>query len=155
MSLVDLSTARLHLRADPNDTTEDSLITIWLAVAEQQCVEFLNRFVYLDSSALSAAQSGAQTALDAAATAHTAALTAAQSVVDDGERALMQERAHADYEDAKRAFTMTVYGMVVNESIRAAILLQMAYLFETRQPEADMPDSHRCLLMPYRVGMGV
>lgn len=50
MSLVDLPTAKLHLRVD--DAGEDTLITLYIDAAEASVVEFLNRNVYSDQAAL-------------------------------------------------------------------------------------------------------
>lgn len=50
MSLIDLDTAKSHLRTDGDD--EDGLITIYLAAAESAAVEFLNRNVYATQAEL-------------------------------------------------------------------------------------------------------
>lgn len=44
MSLIDLGTAKIHLRT--NGDGEDDLISIYLDAAESAAVEFLNRNVY-------------------------------------------------------------------------------------------------------------
>lgn len=44
MSLIDIETAKLHLRAQ--DGEEDQLIALYLAAAEASAIEFLNRNVY-------------------------------------------------------------------------------------------------------------
>lgn len=43
-TLVDLPTAKMHLRVD--DSAEDALITLYLEAAQASVVEFLNRNVY-------------------------------------------------------------------------------------------------------------
>lgn len=53
MSLVDVPTAKLHLRVD--DSAEDALIQLYIDAAEASAVEFLNRNVYADQAALDAA----------------------------------------------------------------------------------------------------
>lgn len=44
MSLIDLTTAKLHLRVD--DDAEDALIGLYIEAAETAAVDFLNRNVY-------------------------------------------------------------------------------------------------------------
>jgi hypothetical protein len=53
MSLVDVATAKQHLRVD--DSAEDALIQLYVDAAEASTVEFLNRNVYADQAALDAA----------------------------------------------------------------------------------------------------
>src|SRR5688572_19730446 len=72
MPLINTTLAKLHLRVD--GSTEDDLITIWIATAEQQVAQFLNRNVYADQTALDAALTAAPTALAAATTAYDAAI---------------------------------------------------------------------------------
>lgn len=49
MNLVDLDTARAHVRADPAD---DALLALYVGAAEEQVEAFLNRRVYPDADAL-------------------------------------------------------------------------------------------------------
>lgn len=44
MSLIDIDTAKMHLRVDGDE--ENDLIALYLAAAEASAVEFLNRDVY-------------------------------------------------------------------------------------------------------------
>lgn len=53
MSLIDIDTAKMHLRVDSEE--EDDLIALYLAAAEASAVEFLNRNVYANQAALEAA----------------------------------------------------------------------------------------------------
>lgn len=53
MSLVDVATAKQHLRVD--ESAEDALIQLYIDAAEASTVEFLNRNVYADQAALDAA----------------------------------------------------------------------------------------------------
>lgn len=112
MLLVDLATAKLHLRVD--DATEDTIITLYLGAAQASAVEYLNRNVY-----------ATQGELDAAA-----------------------EAPPAD-------------PMVVNDAVKAAILLLVGHLYANREEAAvglsvaSLPVNSRVLLQPYRVGMGV
>jgi hypothetical protein len=161
MSLVTLATARLHLRHD-SGTTEDDLITLWLAVAEAQVAEYLNRNVYADGAALLAAQAAAPTALEAAEDAFDAVLVEIAALTDDLEYATRKQTAEATYRKAREDYAATMQGIVVNDSIQAAVLLLLAYLFENRAPqygesslEKAAPVIHQRLLAPYRVQMGI
>jgi hypothetical protein len=154
MAFVTLAEARMHLRHDSN-TSEDDLIELWLTVAEQQCVAFLGRNVYADEDALIAAQIAAPGYLEAARIAYESALLAAADVANEDERRVKEHAAHAAYVDAQNDYMAAMQGMVVNESVRAAVLLLMAQLFEQRTPQARMPSSQQALLWPYRVGLGV
>lgn len=53
MSLIDLATAKLHLRVD--DAAEDALIGLYIEAAETAAVDFLNRNVYATPEELVAA----------------------------------------------------------------------------------------------------
>lgn len=112
MSLIDLSTAKIHLRT--NGDGEDELIGIYLDAAESAAVEFLNRNVY-----------ATQDELDEAA-----------------------EPAEA-------------CPMVINGSVKAAMLLILGHLYANRENSVvgvssqDLPMGAHSLLWPYRIGLGV
>lgn len=53
MSLIDLATAKLHLRVD--DDAEDALIELYIEAAETAAADFLNRNVYATPDDLAAA----------------------------------------------------------------------------------------------------
>lgn len=162
MSLVTLAQARLHLRHD-SGTSEDSLIQTWLDVAERQIMEYLNRSVYEDQATLDAAIAAASATLTTARGVYEDAIEAldAMDLTDNAEYDLRKEAIEVTYADAQRAYTMAVNGMVVNDSIKAAILLLTAYLFETRSPAFSMhlaqefPTTLRHLVVPWRIGMGM
>lgn len=49
-------------------------------------------------------------------------------------------------------------GLVINDAVAAAVLLQVGSMYENREPTDKrpvLPDSMRWLLDPYRVGLGV
>lgn len=52
MNLVDMDTAKLHLRVDGDE--EDTLIALMLEASEHSCLTYLNRGVYADADALDA-----------------------------------------------------------------------------------------------------
>ncbi|MEC5213313.1 hypothetical protein RCH06_001859 [Polaromonas sp. CG_9.5] len=112
--LVDIATARLHLRVD--GTQDDALIALWLGAAGEAAMQHLNRNVYADSATLAAA-------------------------VLDG-------TAGSD-------------PMVVNDMIKAAVLLTLGHLYANRESvntgstATELPRGVDDLLQPFRVGMGM
>jgi hypothetical protein len=155
MALVDTATVKLHCRVDTTD--EDPLFTIWITVAEQQVVQFLNRNVYADQVALDAALSGAPAALATATATYDTALAAAYALAAGAERDAAIRYAEEAYARALTASDMATRGMVVNESVKAALLLGVGSLYENRGDGAggELPLGARSLLQPYRVGMGL
>ena len=136
MPFITTAEAKLHLRVD--GVAEDALIGIYIAAAEASAVAFIDRAVYAD-----------QPALDAALATAPAALSAATLAADN---ALLCARMH---------YRRIMDGMMVNEAIRAAILLTTGHLYANREDVvtgvtvAALPNGAQYLLQPYRVGMGV
>lgn len=154
MPLVALATVKLHLRKDTSD--EDTLITLYSTVGEQQAAEFLNRNVYEDSTALNAAIAAAPAALAAATVIYDAAIVAAELLAEEVERDAATKYAQEIYARALKASDYAQRGIVVNASIQAALLLAVGNLFEHRGTDAtELPAASMSLLMPYRVGLGV
>lgn len=109
MALIDIGTAKQHLKADGSH--EDSLISIYLSAASSSAVEFLNRQIF-----------ESQAALDAAVANGTA-----------GE-----------------------LPMLINDQVRAGILLTLSYLYANRgDVDEKMPAAAQSMLWPFRVKMGV
>lgn len=153
--LVDVATAKPHLRVA--DDSQDAQIEAFLRAAEEQATLFLDRNVYEDQTALDAALA-ALPALSAAQDAYDAALAAVASEAGEVERTLQQQLALDNFRAAQDAWTRTVRGMVVTDSIRTAILLITASLWEHRGDEdlvQGVPPAARMLLWPYRIGLGV
>lgn len=114
MALVDIPTARAHLRVDAD--YPESQLALYLGAATEQAQQFMNRMVYENTNALTDA------VLDGTAG-------------DDP--------------------------MLINDSIRAAILLILGHLHANREDVVGgaavvaLPMGSRSLLQPFRVGMGV
>lgn len=153
--LVTIAEAIAHCRADTQDDVEP-----YLLAGIDQAVQFLNRQVYEDSAALEAAIVALPVALADAQTAYDAAKVAAQSLDSTlaRERAL---RAACESLESSRYLSDRVYaGIVVNPSIRAAILLMTGHLFRNREAVTaestnEMPLGFRELLIPHRISWGV
>jgi hypothetical protein len=156
---IDTATAKLHLRV--TSTAEDALITIWISAAESAAVEFLNRYVYVDQDALDAAIAAAPAALTTATTAYDAAIAAAALIESEVERNMATFAAEDAYAKAQTVARMTHQGIVVNDNIKAAILLTLGHLYANREDvaanvtAAKLPMGACALLQPYRAAMGI
>lgn len=158
MSLIDLDTARAHLRVE-SDYPADQ-IEPYLFAAELSATNYLNRGVFADANALSTAVAAVPGQLTTARTDYEAAMTAAEAIEDTDIRAMATEAAGATYRRA-RASAQEIYdSTVTNAAIQAAILLILGHLFENRQDVQslqphELPMGSVHLLFPYRVGLGV
>lgn len=156
MSIVDLATAREHLRVE-SDYPESQVAT-YLNAAERSVAEFLNRRIYADDAALAAAVAAVPAAMSAASDAYDDAIEAASDIEDC--RTQEEARRYAcRARDAARTLARETYdGIVMNEAIEAAILLTMTSLHENRGDDGavvGMPLAAQHLLFPFRVGLGV
>ena len=155
MSFVQLAEAWLHLRVDCTD--EDALILLYISAAEQAAINAMDRGVYADSTALQAAIAAAPAALAAATAAKEAAVAAAEALTDADEKAAALKAAENAYLRAKVAHRQAMDGMVVNEAIKAAVLLIVGHLYANREDVvagvsvAQMPNGAEWLLQPYKV----
>ncbi|MFD0669717.1 head-tail connector protein [Ramlibacter sp. MAHUQ-53] len=158
--LVDLTTAKLHLRID--GSAEDAILPLWVGAAESAAVQYLNRNVYADADALSAAVAGVADALATATATYDAAIAAAKLLGSQVEQDLAAAAALYELAKAATSARMTRSGIVINDSIRAAILLTLGHLYENREDvvvsnavAASLPMGSQYLLQPYRVEMGI
>ena len=157
MSFVTLEEAKLHLRVDGID--EDSLIDLYINAAEQAAIKALDRGVYADNTALQTAMTAATAALTAATAAKEAAATAAEALTDADEKAAALQAAENAYMRALVAYRQVFDGIVVNDQIKAAVLLTAAQMNDKRE-EAEMgvgasvsalPNGADHLLQPFKV----
>ncbi len=158
MTLLTLATAKAHLRADSDD--EDALIQLWLTAAEVAAMEYLNRNVYVDGTALTAAKAAVAGSLSAATSAYDAAVQAANLLPSLVERNIALHSAEQAYLAAQNSARETYNGIVINDLISAAILLIVGHLYENRQEAqpgtvTQIPMGAHHLLQPFRVDMGV
>lgn len=153
--LTTLENAKLHLRVDGID--EDALIGVYIAAAEQSAVSLLDRGVYADGTALGVAKAAAPAELTAATATYTSAIAAARSLADATEQAAATQAAESAYLRAKVAHRNAMDGMVVNEAIKAAVLLIVGSLYVQREDVvvgvsvAQLPNGAEWLLAPYKV----
>lgn len=154
MSLVTLADAKLHLRVDSAD--EDTLIGALLNAAELSASQWLNRRLFSDQGTLDAAVAGVPTALATATAAYVAASAVADAVADEIEQDIAQAAADTAYASAQATARATNYGMVVNDSIKSAVLLTVGHLYANREASTnrqlvDLPMGVQFLLQPFKV----
>ena len=155
MSLVTLESAKLHLRVD--GTGEDALIAVYITAAEQMAIALLDRGVYADGTALGVAKAAATGELDTAIAAYDAAIEAAEALPGETAIAAAIQTAGHDLLRAKVAHRQAMDGMVVNEAIKAAVLLIVGSLYAQREDVVvgvsveQLPNGAEWLLAPYRV----
>jgi hypothetical protein len=156
MSFVTLAEAKLHLRAT-DGTDEDALIGLYINAAEQAAIKAMDRGVYADGTALQTAITAAPAALTAATAAKEAAVTAAQAITDANEQAAAMQAAETAYMRALVAYRQACDGIVVNDQIKAAVLLTVGHLYAHREDAvvgasvAALPNGADYLLQPFKV----
>lgn len=156
MSFVTLAEAKLHLRAT-DGTDEDALIGLYINAAEQAAIKALDRGVYADNTALQTAMTAAPAALTAATAAKEAAVTAAEALTDADEKAAALQAAENAYMRSLVAYRQVFDGIVVNDQIKAAVLLTVGHLYANREDVvagasvAALPNGADYLLQPYKV----
>ena len=155
MSFVTTSEAKLHLRVDSAD--EDALIGVYITAAEQMAIALLDRGVYADGTALGVAKAAAPGELDTAIAAYESAIAAAEALADETAIAAAIQTAGNGLLRAKVAHRHAMDGMVVNEAIKAAVLLIVGSLYTQREDAVvgvsveQLPNGAEWLLAPYRV----
>lgn len=155
MIFVTTSEAKLHLRVDSAD--EDALIGVYITAAEQMAIALLDRGVYDDDTALGVAKAAAPGELDTAIAAYESAIAAAEALPGETAIAAAIQTAGHDLLRAKVAHRHAMDGMVVNEAIKAAVLLIVGSLYAQREDVvvgvsvAKLPNGAEWLLAPYKV----
>ena len=155
MIFVTTSEAKLHLRVDSAD--EDALIGVYITAAEQMAIALLDRGVYADDTALGVAKAAAPGELDTAIAAYESAIAAAEALADETAKAASIQTAGNGLLRAQVAHRQAMDGMVVNEAIKAAVLLIVGHLYVNREDVvtgvsvAQMPNGAEWLLQPYKV----
>ena len=155
MSFVTLAEAKLHLRVDGTD--EDALIGLYINAAEQAAIKAMDRGAYADDTALNAAKTAAPAALTAATAAYTAAVTAADAMTDATEQAAALQVAETAYMRALVAYRQVFDGIVVNDQIKASVLLTVGHLYAHREDAvvgasvSALPNGADYLLQPFKV----
>lgn len=154
--LVTDAQVRTHLRIDADED-----VSVYVSAAERAVQQFMNRSVYADQASLDDARAQAPVALSTAMLAYDTAVAAANAIENGTERDMALFAAKSDYEMALSASRQAHLGMVVNDDIRASILLITGHLYANREnvvvgaSVAELPMGSLYLLQPYRCQMGV
>jgi len=159
VSLIDLPTAKAHLRVD--DDFPDELVDPYLRAAEIAAQEFLNRRVFSTAGDLAAAIAAVPAQMAAATAARDAALEVAGELEDATERADAIEFAEDVYRLARVRARETRYGIVLDELVQTGVLMIFGHLYENRQDvqagvsAEEIPMGSKTFLWPRRIGLGV
>jgi len=156
--LITTADAKQHLRLGA--AYPDGQVLPYLGAAELLAIKFLNRRVYADDVSLQAAIAAVPAALITAGTTYAAAVIAADAITDPVASAASRDYADAVYREAQTAARQTRAGIVVNDLIKAGILLILGHLFENREDVVaavtveQLPMGSKHLLTPHRVDLG-
>lgn len=155
MPILTTSEALAHCRLEADYPAEQ--ILPYMLAAEDFVVAYLNRAVYVDQDALDTAQASLAETVGTAYDAYLSAIEAAEAQENAGQREIMCALAKEKYMTAKRKANRAMLGVVVNPTIRAAMLLTLGNLFVNRETDvvgvsvAKLPSGVPELLRPYRV----
>lgn len=159
MSLIDLPSAKAHLRV--SSSYPDAQVSVYLNAAETMAAQWLNRNIYADQSALDTAVAAVPAALIAAGAAYEAAMDDAKAITDPVARCAAEEYAASVYKTAQDSARRTRAGVVIDDMVRAGMLLWLGHLFVNREDVVAgvsvdaVPNGARVVLQPYRVEMGI
>lgn len=148
MAILTLTQAKAHLRI--TDAASDADLNLKIEAAERAAVEYLGCDLYEEDYELAEAIAAVPAELAAAKAVYDASYAAALLIADAELSAMEQEYAATVYARAVYAATRTRQGVVMNDTIRAGILLILGWLFEVREDGESMPRAARDLLHAYR-----
>lgn len=157
--LLTFEEARAHLRVDDCYPTEQ--IAPYLHAAARFAEEYLNRRLYESEAKRAEAVGAVPQALATARASFEAATQNAATLADGFEREAAAEHAAWVYAESKKAALEIRYGMVIDDLVKAAMLLILGHLHENREEVVTgtiataLPSGARTLLFPYRVRLGV
>lgn len=132
------------------------MLTIYADAAEAAAVGFLNRNVYVDNAALTAALAAVD--MTGIHSAYEDAIEAADALDSDLDKQFATDKANIALHDAQLSASMTLDGMVVTKDIKSAVLLIAGHLYRNRESVAtgqsasavEVPMSAEWLMRPYR-----
>lgn len=147
--MIDLALARQHLKIDEGDDTEDDLVEQYLASAVSACEGYCNRKFYLNAVARETDYELAMIDLAEARLVRDEALGEA----DDCDKPIITDR----YNSQRAACLRRIHGVVVDDTIRAAILMMLGHFYRNRQEvvvaqysgATQLPAGAKRILEPY------
>ena len=146
--MIDLELAREHLKADEEDV-EDDLIEQYIASAVSACEGYCNRKFYDDETARAADYTAALGDMQTAIAARDTALAAA---TNDEVRNIINN----DYIAKRGSVLARCNGIVVDDTVTAAILLMLGHFYRNRQEvvvsqasATQLPAGAKRILEPY------
>lgn len=154
MPIVTIEQARAHVRVEDDYPAEQLQAAI--DGAQDAAQAYLNRAIYEDQEALDTARAGYAAGIGEAAQARDDALAAASQINDPVERCAAIEMANLQHREAVAAADRCIHGIVVNPSIKQAILLRIGSYYAIRADGvvgatvAELPMGAQSLLRPYR-----
>ncbi len=162
-TLITIAEALAQLRYLPDDPSADQdEIQRFINSAADYTQRYLQRYVYVDQATLDAAVAALPDEAQAAEDAFQAAIAAAYQLPKGMPRDTATLKANADYQAAQSAARWTIYGIVMNDSIKRGMLMLISHYDQNREAVyadvgsvAELPlgvDNH---LFPYRVQLGV
>ncbi|WJJ94000.1 head-tail connector protein [Neopusillimonas aromaticivorans] len=155
MAILALDEVRSHCRLEPGYPAEQ--LTPYIDAAQGYVVAHLNRAVFEDQKALTDAQDALAETLGEAYEAYVAAADAAALVENPAQRQAMMDLADKRFADVQLLAKRTMNGIVVDGTIRAAMLLTLGNLFANREADvvgvsvAALPTGVPELLRSYRM----
>lgn len=158
MSIITVADALKHLRLPASYPTDQ--VQPYLDAAESAAQAFLNRRIFVDQTALQAAQAALPAALAGAATERDAGMAAAGAIGDCEAAEVMRRAALDRWADALQTAEEVARGIVINERIKIGILLLTAHLFQNRSDVVtgvtadEVPKGAQHFLLPDRIGWG-
>ncbi len=146
--MIDLELAREHLKAD-EEGVEDDLIEQYIASAVSACEGYCNRKFYNDETARAADYTVALADMQTAITARDTALAAATN--DE-----VKNIVNNDYIAKRGSVLARCNGVVIDDTIIAAILLMLGHFYKNRQEvvvsqnnATPLPAGAQRILQPY------
>lgn len=146
--MIDEAVIRQHLKLDEGDI-EDALLAQYIASAVSACESYCNRVFYADEDARAAGREQAWDFLLAARVARDDALVLA------GEDCELQAIIGDQYRNVVADCLRRTHGTLVDDTIRAAILMTVGHFYRNRQnvvvgvTAVQVPMDAERILQPY------
>jgi hypothetical protein len=165
VNLITIEQARGQVNADDpgsDDPVDDEMLTIYAGAAEEAAMQFLNRRIFADTTARTAAIAELPAMLAAADAAYTAAMEEAADLEGSAREALEQAACDARG-DARTLARETYRSRMINDAILAGMLLILGHLYRNRESvvtgqgaaAVELPMGAIAFLFPYRIDIGV